>query len=133
RDFAATTPFSFPDLQSAARTMLAFGVASDQVLPSLRMLGDVAGGDAEKLRLLSLAFGQIASAGRLTGQDLLQLINAGFNPLQEISEATGMSMSDLRDEMAKGNITFEMVVAAFQRATGEGGRFHGMMERMSQT
>lgn len=131
RDFAATSPFSFPDLQESARTMLAFGVASYQVIPLIQMLADVAGGNSQKLQQLSLAFSQISSTGRLTGQDLLQLINAGFNPLQEISEKTGKSIAELRKELQNGNITFEMVVAALQSATEEGGRFHGMMDQMS--
>jgi translation initiation factor 2 alpha subunit (eIF-2alpha) len=67
------------------------------------------------------------------GQDLNQLINAGFNPLQVISEKTGRSMSDLKDDMAAGLITFSDVEDAFKDVTSEGGKFFKMMETQSAT
>ena len=133
KKFAAATPFGGADLRDAAKTMLAFGVASDQIMPSLKMLGDVAGGNSQKLSSLALVFGQISSAGKLTGGDLLQLVNTGFNPLQEMAGGSAEKYKLLRAEMEKGNITFDMVRESFIRATSDGGQFNGMMERMSQT
>lgn len=133
RQMAKVTPFETRDLVKATETMLGFGIAGDKILDNLRMLGDVSRGDANRLRLISLAFSQISAAGKLTGQDLLQLINAGFNPLQEISRLTGRSLAELREDMQEGNITFAMVEEAFRSATSEGGRFFRMMERQSQT
>lgn len=133
RDFGTQTPYEFPALAQGAQTMMAFGVATEQVMPSLRMIGDIAAGDAEKMSSLSLAFGQIASTGRLMGQDLLQLINAGFNPLQEISAKTGESMAQLKKRMEDGGVSFDEVVSAFKAATSEGGRFFGMTDRQSRT
>lgn len=133
RAMAKVTPFETRDLVQATETMLGFGVAADDILQNLRMLGDASRGDANRLQLITLAFSQISAAGRLTGQDLLQLINAGFNPLQEISQRTGRSLSQLRKDMQEGNISFEMVREAFMQATSEGGRFFRMMERQSKT
>jgi len=133
QSFAAATPFSIGGLSDATKTLLQFGLSAEDSVESIKMLSNVAMGNEEKLKSLSLVFGQIASAGRLTGGDLLQLINAGFNPLQIISEKTGKSMAQLRDEMSQGKITFEMVREAFQAATGEGGKFYQMNEKMSQT
>jgi tape measure domain-containing protein len=131
--FSASTPFEFTDLQDATKTLLAFGISGESILPTLQMLGDVAGGNSQKLQSLALVFGQIASSGKLAGGDLLQLINVGFNPLQIIAEKTGKSMSQLRDEMSDGLITFDMVREAFKTATSEGGLFFGMMDKMSKT
>lgn len=133
KKFAAATPFGGADLRDAAKTMLAFGISAEDIMPSLKMLGDIAGGNAQKLSSLSLVFGQIASAGKLTGGDLLQLINVGFNPLQIMAEGSTTKYKALRAEMEKGNITFQMVKDTFVKATSEGGQFNGMMERMSQT
>ena len=119
--------------QNAAKTMLGFGVAADEVVGNLKMLGDMAMGDKNKMQQLALVFGQVSSAGRLQGQDLLQLINAGYNPLSDISEITGKSVAELKDEMSKGNISFELVRQAMIRATSEGGRFAGMTEKLAQT
>lgn len=133
RSFAAATPLEFGDLQNSARTLLSFGVAADQIMPSLKMLGDVSGGDAERFQRLSLAFAQMSSMGRLMGQDLLQMVNAGFNPLQIISEKTGESLADLKKKMEKGEISSAMVTQAFKDATSAGGKFFGMMDQQSQT
>lgn len=133
KQYADKTPFEKLGLGDAAKTMLGFGIAQESVMPNLKMLGDIAMGDANKLSSLTLAFSQISSAGKLQGQDLLQLINAGFNPLQEISKRTGQSMAELRKEMEGGNVSFDMVRQAFVDATAEGGKFHGMSDKMSQT
>ena len=131
--FAAQTPLALTDLSGAARTLLQFGITGDAIIPTLRMLGDAAGGNAQNLKSMALAFGQISSAGKLQGQDLMQLINAGFNPLNEISKKTGESMAELRDRMSAGKIGIDEVREAFEAATGPGGIFFGMMEKQSKT
>jgi tape measure domain-containing protein len=130
---AATTPFTFDELKDASTTLLQFGVTADQLLPTLKNLGDVSGGNAEKMQRLSLAFGQVISKGRLMGQEVLQMVNAGFNPLQEISRITGKSVATLTKEMEEGQISSRDLAAAFATATGPGGRFNGMMEQQSKT
>ena len=116
-----------------AQTMLGFGFKDTEILENMRMLGDVSMGDAEKLNSLTLAFSQVRSAGKLQGQDLLQLINAGFNPLEAMSKRTGKSIAQLKDDMSKGNISFQMVQQAFKDATGEGGRYNNMLATIAQT
>ena len=133
RNMAANTPFEFEDLADATKTLLQFGVSAEDSLGIMRMLGDVSMGNADRFNSLSIAFGQMSSAGRLMGQDLLQMINAGFNPLRVIAEQTGKSMLDLKKDMEAGRISTEMVTEAFRVATSEGGQFYGGMERGSQT
>ena len=132
-DFAAKTPFDKLGLSRAAKTLMSFGLQSEKVVPTLKMLGDIAGADQNKLNGLALVFGQIQSTGRLMGQDLLQLINQGFNPLTEISKQTGMSVADLKNAMEKGAISADMVTLAFKSATSAGGLFYGNLEAQSQT
>jgi tape measure domain-containing protein len=132
-EYADKTLWDRSSTQEAAKTMLGFGVSAESVTKDLKMLGDVAMGDKNKLQQLALVFGQISAAGKLQGQDLLQLINAGYNPLLDISAQTGKSVAKLKDEMSKGLVTFDMVRAAFQRATGEGGKFNQMTEKIAQT
>lgn len=116
-----------------AQTMMGFGFGSEEVLENLKMLGDVSMGNAEKLGALTLAYSQVRAAGKLTGQDLLQFVNAGFNPLQQISERTGKSIGELRKEMEAGNISFADVQQAFIDATSEGGRFDDMLAKIAAT
>lgn len=131
--FAIVTPFSPDQVTSAAKALLAFGVQAKQIIPTLKMLGDVSSGTGKDLTEMAIIFGQIRSTGRLMGQDLLQLINAGFNPLQIISEKTGKSVAKLKQEMEKGQISFQMVSDAFKTATSEGGLFFNLMEKQSET
>lgn len=132
KQMAATTPIDLETLTSSTQMMLGFGVSADTAGKMMRVLGDISGGNTQRFQGLSLAFSQMSSAGRLMGQDLLQMINAGFNPLEEISRQTGKSIAELREEMSKGAISSQQVTEAFISATEEGGRFHGMLKAQSQ-
>lgn len=131
--FSVVTPFTPDQVFKSAKALLAFGVEADKIIPTLKRLGDVSAGTGKDLTEMAIIFGQIRSTGRLMGQDLLQLINAGFNPLQVISEKTGRSVADLKKDMEKGLISFEMVDDAFKSATEQGGLFFNLMEKQSQT
>ena len=128
-----TTPYQTNNLLDATKTMLGFGISAEDAQKNIQILGDIAMGDANKLNSLTLAFSQMSSTGKLTGQDLLQMINAGFNPLQQISKETGKSIGELKEEMADGAITSDMVAEAFQHATQEGGLFYKGAEKGGQT
>lgn len=132
-DFAAATPFTKLNLEKAAQTMLNFGVKSDNVMTTLKQLGDISMGDSQKLDSLALVFGQVSAATKMSGQDLMQFINAGFNPLKELAAMTGKSYEELQEVMSKGGIKTEDVAAAIAHATQEGGQFHGMMDATAQT
>ena len=132
RSFAVNTPMMMQDLAKGAQTLLGFNIEAEKVMPILRQIGDISMGDAQKFNSLTLAFAQMSSTGKLMGQDLLQMINAGFNPLTVIAQKTGKSIGQLKDEMSAGKITVEMVADAFETATAEGGKFHGMLEKQSK-
>jgi tape measure domain-containing protein len=131
--FALVSPLGTADLQQGAKTLLNFGVASDDVVTTLKQLGNIAGGDAEQMKRLALAFGQVHAKGRLMGGEVLQMVDAGFNPLQEISRTTGESMLSLQKRMEAGGISAAVVAKSFVTATSAGGRFHGMIDAMSKT
>jgi len=132
-DLANVTPMTTQGLADNARLLLSFGEASQNVITDLKLLGDITGGNQEKMNSMTLAFAQAGASGRLMGQDLLQMVNAGFNPLQQISEKTGKSMGQLKKEMEQGKIGFDQIKQAMIDATSEGGRFYGMMNKQSQT
>lgn len=121
------------EVHSNAQTMLGFGISDKDVMKNTKMLGDIAMGDANKLQSLTLAFSQVSAAGKLTGQDLLQFINAGFNPLQQMAKDTGKSLSQLKEEVSAGAISFQDVEQAFTNATSAGGMFYGMTDKIAQT
>ena len=133
KEMANTTPFETSDLLEATQMMLGFGLAADKTQGYLQTLGDISMGNSEKLMSLTRAFSQIGAAGKATMEDINQMIDAGFNPLQIMSETTGKSMADLREEVSAGEVSFEDIAEAMQIATSEGGRYYNAMEKASQT
>lgn len=132
KDIAVKSPLTVSDLGSAAKILLGFNVEAEKVIPTLRALSDVTMGNPERFKSMALAFAQCQSAGKLMGQDLLQMINAGFNPLSVISQQTGKNMADLRKEMEDGAISSQMVADAFVTATSAGGKFFGLTEELGK-
>ena len=133
KTMASKTPFGLEDLANATQQLLAFQVPANKTNHILQMLGDISLGNKEKLKGLALVFGQVSSAGKLQGQDLMQMINQGFNPLNYIAKRTGESMGELRERMSKGAIGIDEVTQAFEDATSEGGQFYQGMEVASTT
>lgn len=133
REYAKISPLEFSDVTSATQMMLGFNIEAEKVPRYLQAIGDVSMGDTQSFNSLTLAFSQMTAAGKLMGQDLNQMINAGFNPLQIMAEKTGKSIATLKDEMSKGAISAEMVQQAFIDATSAGGKFFGMSENASKT
>lgn len=133
KEFAAATPLQLGDLAKGAQTMLGFNLDPDDIMPMLKAIGDISMGDAQKFQSLTLAFSQMQSVGKLMGQDLLQMINAGFSPLAVMADKTGKSIGELKEEMSAGAISADMVKQAFIDATSEGGQFFGMLSGQGDT
>ncbi len=125
RELSKVSGIRVTGLQDAARTMLAFGVETRKVAPLLSRLADIAGGDTERMKGLALAFSQVAALGRLTGEEVNQMVERGFNPLAIMSQRTGELMTSLRKRMQEGQISFAEFESAVISATSAGGRFYG--------
>jgi tape measure domain-containing protein len=129
----AETPLQFQDLAKNARILLQYGSSVDDVIDQLIMLGDVVGGDKNRFDFMTFAFAQMQSAGKLMGQELRQMTNAGFNPLEQMAKKTGLTMTELRKEMEMGTISSADVTEAFRMSTSEGGRFFNNMAVQAKT
>lgn len=130
---AKKSPLEMTDMVGAEQMMISFGIDAQKSVEYLTALSDISMGNASKFNSLTLAFSQMSATGKLMGQDLNQMINQGFNPLEAIAQKTGKSIAQLKDEMSKGKITAEMVQQAFIDVTKEGGRFYNMSEAASKT
>ena len=133
RKMAASTPFALSDLTEGTQTLLQFGVAADDTTGVLQQLGDISLGNANKLQTLVRAYGKMSSAQKVTLENVNMMIDAGFNPLNQICDATGESMSDLYKRISDGRVSFEELQYAVQAATSEGGQFYNGMLEASQT
>ena len=133
RKMAASTPFALSDLTEGTQTLLQFGVAADDTTGVLKQLGDISLGNADKLQTLVRAYGKMSSAQKVTLENVNMMIDAGFNPLNQICDATGESMSDLYKRISDGRVSFEELQYAVKAATSEGGQFYNGMLEASQT
>lgn len=133
KELAKISPLTMTDMVGAEKMMLGFNIQAEDTIKYLKAISDISMGESSKFNSLTLAFSQMSAAGKLMGQDLNQMINAGFNPLQIISEKTGKSIATLKDEMSKGAVSAEMVQQAFIDATSAGGKFYNMSENASKT
>ena len=133
KKFAASTPLSMDDLAKGTQTLLAFGVESENSTGILRQLGDIALGDADKMQRLSTAFGKATAAGKVTGDTVQQMIDAGWNPLIQISQSAGETMEETQKRMSAGAISVQELQSAMEAVTTGTGQFAGGMESASQT
>ena len=133
RKMAASTPFALSDLTEGTQILLQFGIAADDTTDVLKQLGDISLGNADKLQTLVRAYGKMSSAKKVTLENVNMMIDAGFNPLNQICDATGESMSDLYKRISDGRVSFEELQYAVQAATSEGGQFYNGMLEASQT
>ena len=105
KELAKISPLTMSDMVGAEKMMLGFNIQAEDTIKYLKAISDISMGESSKFNSLTLAFSQMSAAGKLMGQDLNQMINAGFNPLQIISEKTGKSIATLKDEMSKGAVS----------------------------
>lgn len=133
RKVGAETPFELNNLADTTQLLMNYGFTADDAMDRMMMLGDIAQGSADKMSRIAMAYGQMSSAGKVSLEDIKQMIEAGFNPLQEISDSTGESMESLYDRISKGTISVDEITASMQRATSEGGKYFQSMEKQSQT
>lgn len=132
-DIGAKTPFDMPQLADATSLLMNFGFNADDAVDSMMMLGDISQGSADKLDSISRAYGKMSSAQKVSLEDINMMIDAGFNPLQEISEHTGESMQSLYDRISHGKMSVDEITESMKRSTSEGGKYFKSMDAQSQT
>lgn len=133
RTMGAETPFETTDLVHVTQLLMQYGFTADDAIDKMSMLGDIAQGNKEAMVSIATGYAQMSSAGKVNLQDIKQMINGGFNPLQEISERTGESMASLYDRISKGNMAVSEITDSMRYATSEGGKFYQSMEQQSKT
>lgn len=131
--FAAATPFETTELVNATKKLLAFGTAQEQIIPTMRVLGDVSAGLGIPLNELADLYGKARVQGTLMAEDINQLVGRGIPVIQEFAKQMGVSQSQVKELASQGKIGFNNLQEALVSMTGQGGRFAGMMEAQSVT
>lgn len=133
KKIGAETPFEMTDLADTTQLLMNYGFTADDAMSKMQMLGDISQGSADKMNRIAMAYGQMSSAGKVQLEDVKQMIEAGFNPLEEISRSTGESMESLYDRISKGTISVDEITASMERSTSAGGKYFQSMQKQSQT
>ena len=133
KEVGAKTPYELKGLAQTTQTLMQYGLSADEAYEATLNFGDIAQGSAEKMQSIALAYGQMSSAGKVNMQDIRQMINAGFNPLQAIAEMTGETMQEVTARYEENAISVEEVTEAMKFASSEGGKFYQSMEKQSKT
>ena len=81
KDIAAATPFEMPELAETTQLLMNYGFTADDALDKMQMLGDISQGSAEKMNRIATAYGQMSSAGKVSLEDVKQMIEAGVTAL----------------------------------------------------
>lgn len=133
KSFAAKTPFELPGLVESSKQLLAFGFAQEEVIPNLKVLGDIAAGVGVPVGQLANVFGQVKLAGRLMGQDLMQFTNAGVPLIAALAKNLGVTEGEIKKMVEAGKIGFPEVQKALTGMTTEGGKFFNLMDSQSKS
>ncbi len=132
-NFAAKTPFEFPEIRTAAKSLLAFGESSKTIPDTLRRIGDISSGISAPLNDIAQIYGKIRVQGRLFAEDMNQLTGRGIPVIQEIARQFNVTESEVRKLVETGKVGFPQIEQAFISLTSEGGKFYNMMEAQSQS
>jgi tape measure domain-containing protein len=133
KDFSAGTPFEFESIAKAGQQLLGFGFAAEELRPQLESIGNVAAAVGKPIDEIGLIFGQVAAAGKLTGERLLQFQERAIPIGPAIAKTLGVAESSVKDLVSKGAVSFATFEKAFASLSQEGGVAFGALEKQSNT
>ncbi len=133
KDFSKATPFQLADLAKNTQQLLSFGVAQEDVMKTLQMLGDTAGGNSEKLTSLSLAYGKVATKGKASLEELNMMAERGLPIFDVLSQQLNVTKEEMFKMVSKGQISAVDITKSFETMTGAGGMFFEGMQKQSMT
>lgn len=133
-DFAAKTPFEFPELLDASKRMLAYGFEAGRVLPIMEAVGNATAGlgmGADGINRIILALGQMRAKGKLSGEEMRQLTEAGIPAWEMLANAMGKTTAEIMDMQQKGLIPADKAIDMI--IEGMNKKFPDMMKNMENT
>lgn len=128
---AAATPFDSADIDEAGKKLLAFDIEANKVTDTLRRIGDISAATGSNISDIADIYGKAKVQGRLFAEDINQFQGRGIPVLQSLAKVLGVAETEVRDLVSEGKVGFPELEQAFNLMTDEGGRFNGMMEKLS--
>lgn len=132
-EFAAKTPFTLQGVEDTAKQLLAMGIESENLISTMKTLGDIAAGVSVPIEQIALAYGQVRAANQLYGTELRQFVGAGIPLLGALADQMGVTKSEMKKMVEQGKVSFKDVEKAFEGMASEGGKFNNLMEAQSKT
>lgn len=139
-NFAAKTPFEFPELVSSSQMLLAMGFNAKDLIPTLTAVGDAVagmGGSGEQVQLVVRALGQMQAKGKIAGEELLQMTEQGIPALKILADGYGVSTGEMSKMVAAGKVLSDKAIPILVKGLENGTKnvkgFGGMMEQQSKT
>ncbi len=132
-EFAAKTPFDLQQVATGAKQLLAYGTEAQNIIPTMRQLGDVAAGLTIPFGDLVYLYGTSATQGKLMTKDLMQFAGRGIPIIDELSKTLDVSKSRVLELASEGKIGFTELQQVISNLTSEAGMFAGMMEKQADS
>ncbi len=132
--FAADTQYTFDELASSTKRLMAYGFGADDALPMLRRIGDAVaalGGGPEMIDRITVALGQMRAKSKVSAEEMRQLAEAGIPAWEAVAKAIGKDIPGAMDQAKNGIIDSTTAINAILENMEQ--RFGGMMDRQSRT
>jgi tape measure domain-containing protein len=133
REFAKKTPFQLTDLVEATKKMLAFGFAQDEIIPKMKIFGNLASAANVPVAELVQIFGKIKSQGKLMGETLNQLAERGIPVISALADHFKVPEAAIREMVTAGKVSFDDMMSAMDNLAGAGGQMGNLMEEQAET
>lgn len=133
RTMSSDAGVSFNALSDGAARFMVQGFSGNDAIKTMSQIAEVTGGIPERMDRLSIAFAQVKSKGQLFAEEMQQMNESGFSPLIELAQVLGVEVSQVNDQIEKGNVTWEVFAKAIDKATSAGGRFDGFLDKFKGT
>jgi tape measure domain-containing protein len=134
RDFAAATPFEFPELADSAKKLLAMGFAADQIIPMMTTIGDTVGalgGGQAEIDRVTMALGQMQAKGKVSAEEMMQLAELGIPAWKILADQLGVTTAEAMKLAENGLIPADIAIQALR--DGMDASFGGSMAAQAQT
>lgn len=129
KGFAATTPFEFKDLSQLAIKLQNANTNANDIIPTIKAIGNAASASGslskDSIDKITLALTQMQMKGKVSGEEMLQLVENGVPAWQILAEATGKPIPVLQEMASKGQITADVFVNGFRKMYENAGLMEG--------
>jgi tape measure domain-containing protein len=132
-EFAKESPFGLSALTDSAKELIKIGVEADQIVPTLRTIGDLTDGNGDKLKEIVALYGRVRETGEVSERTMRSFLSAGIPLYDELARAMGVGKEQIKGLVSEGKVGFPDLQRAIIGATGEGGRFFGLLEERGKT